>query len=65
MLATLYTITASGSGWIVVKIVHLEIRVALFVPMTGSSSIALPNKLQLFHSLLNIRNHEDHNCFLY
>ena len=33
--------------------------------MTGSSYIALPNKLQSNNSLLNKRNHEDHNCFLY
>ena len=65
MLATLYTFTASGSGWMVVKIVQLEIRLALFAPMTGSSYIALPNKLQNSNSLLNIRNREDHNCFLY
>ena len=65
MLTILYTFTASGSGWIVVKIVQLEIRVALFAPMTGSSYIALPNKLQSSNSLLNIRNREDHNCFLY
>ena len=65
MLATLYTFTASGSGWIVVKIVQLEIRIALFTPMTGSSYIALPNQLQNSCSLLNIRNHEDLKCFLY
>ena len=65
MLATLYTFTASGSGWIVVKIIQLEIRMALFTPMTGSSYIALPNQLQNSCSLLNIRNHEDHKCFLY
>ena len=65
MLFILYTFAASGSGWILVKIVQLEIRVALFAPMTGSSYIALPNKLQSSNSLLNIRNHEDHNCLLY
>ena len=65
MLATLYTFTASGSGWMVDKIVQLEIRLALFAPMTCSSYIALPNKLQNSNSILNIRNREDHNCFLY
>ena len=65
MLTILYTFTASGSGWIVVKIHQLEIRVALFAPMTGSSYIALPHQLQSSNSLLNIRNHEDHNCFMY
>ena len=62
MLATLYTFKASGSDWIVVKTVYLEIRVALFAAMTGSSYIALPNKIQSYNSLLNIRNH---NCFLF
>ena len=65
MLSVLYTFTASGRGWILVKIVQLDVRLALFAPMTGSSYIALLNKLQSCNSLLNIRNHEDHNCFLY
>ena len=65
MLGILYTFTASGSGWMVVKIVQLEIRVVLFTPMTGSSYIALPHQLQSSNSLLNIRNHGDHNCFMY
>ena len=65
MLSVLYTFTASGSGWILVKIVQLDVRLALFAPMTDSSFIALTNKLQSCNSLLNIRNHEDHNCFLY
>ena len=46
MLGILYTFTASGNGWMAVKIVQLEIRVALFTPMTGSSYIALPHQLQ-------------------
>ena len=65
MFATLYTFTASGSGWLVVEIVQFEIRVALVAPMTGSSLIALPNKIRSSISILNIRTHEDHNCFLY
>ena len=49
----------------VVEIVQLEIRVALFTPMKGLSYIALPHQLQSSNSLLNIRNREDHNCFMY
>ena len=37
---------------------------ALSVPMI-LFFIALTNKLQSSHSLLNIRNREDRNCFLY
>ena len=65
MMSTLYTFTASGCARRVVKNVQLENRVALFAPITGLLYIALPNELQSSNSKLIIRNHEDHNCFLY
>ena len=38
-------LTPSESGWIVVKIVQLNIGLALFAPVTSSPYIALPNQL--------------------
>ena len=65
MLFTLWTFTASGSGWIVNKISQLDIKFSVFNPIKGSTYIALPGELQNTRSLLNIRNHHDNNCFLY
>lgn len=65
MLCTLWSFTASGSGWTVDKITQLEIKISVFNPIKGSSYIAVPGELQDSRALLNIRNHNDHNCFLY
>ena len=64
MFATLVTFTASGSGWIINEIVQLDVKFALFNPINGSTYIALPGALQGSKALLNIRNHNDDNCFL-
>ena len=60
MLCTLFTSTASGSGWIINEVNELEIRFVGFHSIRGSSYIAVPNDLQSFNCLLNIRNHNDH-----
>ena len=65
MLAILCSFTAHGSGWALEKINHLEVKMAKFTPVRGSSYIALPGELQGLRSLLNIRNHRDNKCFLY
>ena len=55
----------SGSGWIIEKVEKLEIRFAKFNPIRGSTYIALPTELSALKCLLNIRNFNDPNCFLY
>ena len=65
LLNTLFTFTASGSGWILDKIVELEVKFATFNPIRGSSYLPTPPELDASHLLLNIRNRQDHNCFLY
>ena len=65
LLNTLFTFTASGSGWILDKIVELEVKFATFNPIRGSSYLPTPPELNASHLLLNIRNRQDHNCFLY
>ena len=65
MMNTLFTFTASGSGWILDKITNLEVKFAAFNPIRGSSYIPSPPQLDASHLLLNIRNRQDHNCFLY
>ena len=65
MTNTLFTFTASGSGWIMDRIVELEVRFATFNPIRGSSYLPTPPELDASRLLLNIRNRQDHNCFLY
>ena len=43
----------------------LYVKLVSYVPIRGSSYLALPSDLQSMNCLLNIRNREDKNCFLY
>ena len=65
MIAVLSTFDSSGSGWVVEKITKLDINFAHFQPIRGSSYLALPHKLANCRGLLNIRNHDEANCFNY
>ena len=65
MMIVLRTFASNGSGWVLEKVIKIIVNFARYRPITGSSYIALPSKLQNCRGLLNIRNHEDANCFLY
>ena len=65
MLLALNNFASHGSGWTLNQIVNIEIRLAKAKPIRASSYLALPGKLARTCSLLNIRNREDENCFLY
>ena len=65
MFNTLFTFTASGSGWISEKCVELDVDFAIFNRICGPSNLATPTELDASRILLNIRNHQDHICFLY
>ena len=65
MMIVLTTFAPNGSGWVLEKVIKVIVNFARYRPVTGSSYIALPTKLQNCRGLLNIRNHEDANCFLY
>ena len=65
ILNTLFTFTASGSGWILEKIVDLDVKFATFNPIRGYSFLPTPPELDASRLLLNIRNRQDHKCFLY
>ena len=65
MMIVLTTFASNGSGWVLEKVIKITVNFARYQPITGSSYIALPSKLQNCRGLLNIRNHEDANCFLY
>ena len=65
LLSTLFSFTAHVSGWTVDKTKTVELKMANFAPLRGSSYLDLPSELQGVRSLLNIRNHLDNKCFLY
>ena len=65
MKAVLPTFASSGSGWVVEKIIKLDIKFARYRPIRGLSYLALPHKLANCRGLINIRNHDDANCFNY
>ena len=65
LLSTLFSFRAHGSGWIVDEMKTVELKMANFAPVRGSSYLALPSELQGVWSLLNIRNHLDKKFFLY
>ena len=65
MLNILFMFSSQGSGWILRKVNRLEIKIAAFAPVHASLYIALPDFLNGCRSLLTIRNHLDHNCFVY
>ena len=65
MLLSLNSFASHGSGWTLDQIIKIEIRTVKSKPIEGSSYLALPHKLSQTSALLNIRNREDENCFLY
>ena len=65
MPAVLFTFASSGSGWLLEKVLRVNIKFAKYRAASGSSYIDLPPHLQKCNSLLNIRNHTDNNCFIY
>ena len=65
MLASLHTFASSGSGWIQERLVQIRVSFARYRPIRASSFIELPLQLRNDSSLLNIRNHDDNNCFTY
>ena len=65
MMAVLYTCASSGRCSVVEKIIKLDIKFARNRSFRGSSYPALPHRLANCRGLLNIRNHDDANCFNY
>ena len=63
ILTVLATFASSGSGWILEKVIRLDVKFAHYRPVNGSSYLPLPVKIANCRGLLNIRNHNDQNCF--
>ncbi|GFV98082.1 uncharacterized protein TNCV_4448421 [Trichonephila clavipes] len=56
--------TQRGSGWILDKILKLELNIAKYQSLSPSSYIPLPKKLANKKAILNIKN-EDQKCFVW
>ena len=52
----------SGSNWVFVKVNQLQIHMADWKPISGSSYIPLPAKIKNKKAVINIKN-EDNQCF--
>ena len=53
-----------GSGWELDEIFHLDLSIAQYTPVKGSSYIPLPSKLRAKKAIINIKN-SDNKCFLW
>jgi hypothetical protein len=52
----------TGSGWVFVRVETLELHVARFKPLKGSSWFDLPQKLKLKKAIINVKNNNE-QCF--
>ena len=46
----------TGSGWVFVRFKNLEVHMARFKPLKGSSYFPLPEKLKLKQAIVNVEN---------
>ena len=53
-----------GSGWVLDEILHLDLSIARYTPVKGSSYIPLPSKLKAKKAIINIKN-SDNKCFMW
>ena len=53
-----------GSGWILDEILHLDLNIARYTPIKGSSYVRLPKILGSKKAVLNIKNN-DNKCFMW
>ena len=62
ILESFSTYLKNGSGWVLKKVVRLDITLSKFKPMRGSSYIPLPNAVRNKGAVINMKN-EDDECF--
>jgi len=55
--------TSRGSGWIVSQILNLTLCIGVFRPMSGSSFIKTPPEIEKKKAIINVRNHNNNDCF--
>jgi hypothetical protein len=65
VISSLSIFCTSGSGWVIDKLLLVDININQHRPIHGSSFIPTPSKLKANRFLLNIVNVEDQCCFIY
>ena len=65
MMNVLATFNSLGSVWTLENVLQVDVKLARFRQFPVSSYIALPSKTSNCRGLLNVRNHEDWDCFSY
>ena len=53
-----------GSGWVIEKIIKLDVSVGTYTPLKGSSYIPLPHVINVKKACINIQN-KDQKCFIW
>ena len=62
ILESFSTYLKNGSGWVLKKVIRLDITLSKFKSMKGSSYIPLPNAVKNKGAIINMKN-EDDECF--
>ena len=62
MLEAFATYLKNGSGWVLKRVVRLDITLSRLRPLRGSSHIELPKAIAKRKALINMKN-EDEECF--
>jgi len=57
--------TSRGSGWNVTQIRSLSLCIGVFRPTAGSSFIPTPAEIAKKKAIINVRNHNNNQCFQY
>ena len=55
---------SKGSGWVLDKVLHIDLHIAKYKPLKGSSYLPLPSFLARSKSIINIKN-KDQKCFMW
>ncbi|XP_028416044.1 uncharacterized protein LOC114539626 [Dendronephthya gigantea] len=64
IIQSLVMFQKEGSGWILDEILHLDLSIAQYSPVKGSSYIPLPSKLKTKKAIINVKN-SDNKCFMW
>lgn len=62
ILESFSTYLKNGSGWILKKVLRLDVALSKFRPLGGSSHIPLPKVIENKKTVINMKN-EDDLCF--
>lgn len=64
MLAIIKMFDLRGSGWVLNRLIHLDVHVFEFSPLRATSYVPLAKELQHNRGIINIKN-TDEKCFLW